>query len=63
MTTTNELKHIEYLMLNGNWSDAIQKYLNLKMSAAEFSEHISNIQIENTKLDWILLGFYAKGKI
>jgi len=49
------------LLHNGNWSDAIEKYKALNISANEFMEYLYT-RDKDSIADIALLGFYARGE-
>ena len=51
------MKKIEYLMLNGNWTEAQEAFIKLNVSGKEFREFIEESSMQE---DWALLGYYAR---
>ena len=45
MSYVDELKDIELLMINGNWSSAQEKFKKLNCSAKEFDEFLTAMSI------------------
>ena len=47
------------LMMNGNWTEAQEKFIALNISPAEFTRELANYNKDELK-DLALLGFYCR---
>jgi hypothetical protein len=57
-----QLDDIKDLMVNGNWTTAIEKYKKLTCTPQQFVNYLED-QFSFTVEDFALLGFYAKTEI